>query len=213
MMTQRCEAFERLIQQDDESELELHVQTCTECAEKLAVWREISEVSKSLEEKWESPELWPKISLELQKERSAAVPAAISTRQRSFWQLAASFLLLISLGTLAWRVTVRSREQQQYENAIIRNAAIDEVEKAERAHVESIDRLEQIAGPQLEASTSPLMSSYREKLLLIDDAIRECETNVQHNRYNAHLRRELLSLYGEKQRTLRQIIREDSHVQ
>jgi hypothetical protein len=208
MMTQPCEAFEKLIQQDDETELELHVQTCTECREKLAVWREISEVSKSLEEKWESPELWPKISLELQKERRPA-PLSVSRRQRSVWQIAASFLLLVSLGALAWRVTVRSREQQQYEKAIIRDAAIDEVEKAERAHVDSIDRLEKLAEPQLEASNSPLMSSYREKLMLIDDAIRECETNVQHNRYNAHLRRELLSLYGEKQRTLRQIIREE----
>lgn len=210
-MTQSCDRFEKLIQQDDESEVESHVQTCAECREKLAVWREISEVSKSLQESWESPALWPKISLELQKERRG--PARTSIRTRTVWQLAASLLLLISLGTLAWRVTLRSREQQRYEQAIIRDAAIDEVEQAERAHVQSIDHLEKIVGPQLEASSSPLMSSYREKLLLIDDAIRDCEANVQHNRYNAHLRRELLSLYGEKQRTLRQIIREEPNVQ
>ena len=56
------------------------------------------------------------------------------------------------------------------------------------------------------------MVSYKEKLVLLDDAIAECQTNIEHNRKNAHLRGQLLAIYGEKQRTLQDVLREDSHV-
>ena len=56
------------------------------------------------------------------------------------------------------------------------------------------------------------MVSYREKLMLLDDAIKECQTNIERNRQNAHLRRQLLAIYSEKQRTLQDVLREDNHV-
>jgi hypothetical protein len=51
--------------------------------------------------------------------------------------------------------------------------------------------------------------SYREKLLLLDSAIAECRDRIDRNRFNARLRRELLSLYQEKQLTLQQVMKED----
>ena len=36
-------------------------------------------------------------------------------------------------------------------------------------------------------------------------------TQVERNRYNADLRRELLEIYGEKQRTLQQILEEEKN--
>jgi hypothetical protein len=65
--------------------------------------------------------------------------------------------------------------------------------------------------PTLEAPRSPLLLSYREKLMLIDAAIGECRAQVEKNRFNAHLRRELLSIYQEKQRTLEQVLEEEKN--
>ena len=48
--------------------------------------------------------------------------------------------------------------------------------------------------------------------MLLDDAIAECQTNIDRNRQNAHLRRQLLTMYSEKQQTLQDVLREDSDV-
>ena len=53
------------------------------------------------------------------------------------------------------------------------------------------------------------MVSYREKLLLLDAAIAECRANIEQNRWNAHLRQELLEIYQQKQRTLQDVVREE----
>ena len=47
-----------------------------------------------------------------------------------------------------------------------------------------------------------MAAAYREKLTLLDSAIGELKSNAAQNRYNAYLRTELASLYGEKKRTL-----------
>ena len=94
----------------------------------------------------------------------------------------------------------------------MRTVAVDEVVKAEQAHLQAIDHLEKVAQPKLDDASTPLMVSYREKLMLLDDAIKECQTNIERNRQNAHLRRQLLAIYSEKQRTLQDVLREDNHV-
>ena len=67
-----------------------------------------------------------------------------------------------------------------------------------------------MAEPRVQEADSPLMMSYREKLLLLDGAIAECRARIDRNRFNARLRRELLSLYREKERTLQQVMKEDA---
>ena len=49
---------------------------------------------------------------------------------------------------------------------------------------------------------------YREKLLVLDNAIAVLQDEVDRNRFNAHLRQELLSVYREKEITLRAILEE-----
>jgi hypothetical protein len=66
-----------------------------------------------------------------------------------------------------------------------------------------------VAETKVEEAGSPLMMSYREKLLVLDSAIAECRARIDRNRFNARLRRELLSLYQEKQHTLQQVMKED----
>ncbi len=48
--------------------------------------------------------------------------------------------------------------------------------------------------------------------MLLDEAIAECQSNIDQNRQNAHLRKQLLSMYSDKQQTLQDVLREDSHV-
>ena len=71
--------------------------------------------------------------------------------------------------------------------------------------------MEKSAEPKLEDPSTPLMVNYKEKLMLLDDAIAECQTNIDRNRQNAHLRKQLLAIYSEKQRTLQEVLREGNH--
>jgi len=52
------------------------------------------------------------------------------------------------------------------------------------------------------------MANYREKLLVLDSAIAECRAQLEQNSFNAHLRRELLSIYQMKHATLTEVLQE-----
>ncbi|HEX6641671.1 MAG TPA: hypothetical protein VF215_11195, partial [Thermoanaerobaculia bacterium] len=71
---------------------------------------------------------------------------------------------------------------------------------------------EQLAEARLDEAQTPLMVSYKEKLMLLDDAIAECQANIEQNRQNAHLRKQLLAMYTDKQQTLMDVLREDNDV-
>jgi len=65
-----------------------------------------------------------------------------------------------------------------------------------------------MAEPALSGATSPVLVNYREKLTVLDSAIAELKASVDQNRGNTHLRRELLAVYQEKQRTLQSLMKE-----
>jgi antitoxin component HigA of HigAB toxin-antitoxin module len=77
--------------------------------------------------------------------------------------------------------------------------------RAEAEYQKAINKLDTQARPQLETAT-PLMASYREKLLVLDNAIDELRAEAGQNPANAHLRRQLLAMYQEKQETLQEIL-------
>ena len=163
---------------------------------------EISAVARTMHATWSSDSLLPRIQRAIDRDRH---------RERTHvWQLAAAAVLLAALAALGWYAQRRVQEHE-FNQAILQRSALDEVERAERGHVDAIDRLEKLTGPKLERSQSPLMVSYKEKLLLLDDAIAECQAGIRVNRQNAHLRRQLLSIYTEKQRTLQDVLREEGH--
>ena len=182
-----------------------HAAECPACAEKLAAWNELTDTAHSMKGAWESDLLWPRIERALRKETRR-------TPSRRLWQIAAAVFLTVAMGsTLFYALRVQTREAA-FDQDILRVSALDEVEQAERAHVRAIAKLERLADARLESADSPLMVSYKEKLMLLDDAIAECQTNIDSNRQNAHLREQLLSMYSEKQRTLQDVLREDDHV-
>jgi len=53
-----------------------------------------------------------------------------------------------------------------------------------------------------------LLASYREKLLVLDSAISNLREQAGMNPSNAHLRRQLLAMYQEKQQTLEDVLEE-----
>lgn len=204
-MNIRCEQLDDLLLEGGRFSLELagqHAAACAECMEKLTAWNEISETAASMRTTWQNDMLWPRIERALREERRRG-----STWR--MWSVAALLVLTLGIAASAWYVT-RSHDRD-FDAVILRASAVDAVERAEQAHIDAIKQLEKVAEAKLEDSASPLMVSYKEKLMLLDDAIAECEENIERNRQNAHLRKQLLAMYSDKQQTLREVLREDSH--
>jgi hypothetical protein len=182
-----------------------HAAECPACAATLADWNELTVTAQSLRESWQSDLLWPRIERALRQETKRKP-------SRRIWQIAAAIFLTVAMGsTLFYALRVQTRDAA-FDEDILRISALDEVEAAERAHLRAISKLQRLADTKLDDADSPLMISYKEKLMLLDDAITECQANIDRNRQNAHLREQLLSMYSEKQRTLQDVLREDDHV-
>ncbi|HEY3055837.1 MAG TPA: hypothetical protein VGK31_07905 [Thermoanaerobaculia bacterium] len=202
-----CHQIDNLLLEGDRFSMEVaatHARECEACMEKLAAWNEISETAQSLQASWPSDTLWPRIHRALEAEKRNHFVTTM-------WRTAAAVVLTIGIGAGTW-YGLRAERQAAFDREILRVSALDDVERAERVHLAAIDQLEKIAEPKLEDAQSPLMISYKEKLMLLDDAIAECQTNINSNRQNAHLRKQLLAIYSEKQKTLEQVLREGNHV-
>jgi hypothetical protein len=202
----QCENIDDLLLEGDHFSMQTaanHAKGCPACAEKLASWNEISSVAQGMQTTWRNDMLWPRIERTIRAEKRH--------KQSKLWQIAAAIVMLSGLGIFAWKAADRL-STDQFNQRILQESAVDEVEKAEKAHLAAIDQLEKSAQPKLEEPSTPLLVSYREKLMLLDDAIAECQANIDRNRENAHLRKQLLAIYSEKQRTLREVLREGNHV-
>lgn len=202
-----CEELDALLLEGDEVSMAAaarHALDCAACRERLDDWNDLSATARSLHATWRNDMLWPRIDRALRNETRPA--------QNRFWQIAAAAVLTIGIGGGTWYAVHDRAEQRAFDQAILRDQALQKVEEAERAHVAAIDQLEKVASSKLDDPATPLLVSYKEKLMLLDDAIAECETVIQQNRNNAHLRKQLLAMYSDKQRTLEDVLREEPHV-
>lgn len=182
-----------------------HARECAACAETLAEWNELGTTARSLHTTWESDTLWPRLERSLRKETRPS-------GARRLWQIAAAILVIASLGgTMVYALRVQSHAAD-FDQDILRMSAVDDADRAQRDYERAIGTLSRLAEARLEEPETPLLVSYKEKLMLLDDALAECQTNIDHNRQNAHLRKQLLSIYSEKQQTLREVLREENHV-
>jgi hypothetical protein len=96
-----------------------------------------------------------------------------------------------------------SRETDQ---SLLKSKALKQVENAETAYVQAIDKLAVEAGPQLDKPATPLLANYQEKLLVLDSAIADLRAQAGVNPSNAQLRYQLLAMYREKQHTLEEVL-------
>jgi hypothetical protein len=202
-MTITCERIDDLLFEGDAESLalaETHAVQCRSCREKLDAWNDITTTAKSMHATWQNDMLWPRI---------------LRSMKPSFgWmRIAAAIFVTIGIGASVWyAANVRISQNKAFDQAILRATALDDVERAEKAHVDAINKLEKLAGSKLDEPQTPILVSYKEKLMLLDDAIAECQTNIDQNRHNAQIRKQLLAMYSEKQRTLQDVLREGNHV-
>jgi hypothetical protein len=200
--------------------LEAHAANCVACAEEVRAWKALSVAAAELRDYSPSPALWSRIETAL---AANAVPGhEPSLRDRISvwlgfslsWQLAAvsafAVLLLVSGGLIYRHQTLTPTQKQPVNSAqqdpLLKTKALDDVEKAETAYVQAIDKLATDAKPQFDKPETPLMANYREKLQVLDSAIDDLRAQAGQNPSNAHLRYQLLAMYQEKERTLQDVL-------
>jgi hypothetical protein len=178
------------------AEANAHANQCGHCRERIELWSEISEMAPLLHEEWDSPSLWPRIQSGLEA----------NTKRQSFfpvWKVAfataAALLLAVALFR-SW--PSRQPDGIPQEGPFLTAETLNEVQKAEDAYVQAIEKLSTAADSTLQTSPTPLAGMYREKLILLDSAIADLKAGVESNRYNVYLQTQLASLYQEKQKTL-----------
>ena len=108
----------------------------------------------------------------------------------------------------AWIYLHRGGVVDSPDQSLLKSPALAEVERAQAAYEQAIDKLAADAKPQLENPATPLQANYREKLLVLDSAINDLRALAGMNPSNAHLRQQLLAMYQEKQQTLQDILEE-----
>ena len=196
------------------SAFEAHAQSCKACAKELAGWRKVAEAAPSLRKTWDSPELWPAIHQRLAEESQTPAARRASRPWLRFLPAAAMAALfgVAAAGLLVFRNS-GGRDPlvshwQTTKDPILAESAADEVEEAEKSYVDSIEKLSRLAEPRLMAASSPIALNYRERLSVLDSAIADLRSSIEQNRYNTHLRRELLAAYREKQKTLQDLMKE-----
>ena len=223
-MSIACRRFDAALESSDPTALAAareHAATCARCAERLNAFDEISAAAPGLKRSWESPDLWPRIRESLAREAftaSAAPAATPAPRSAPTWPAwlpiaAIATLFLVSfVGLQVFRPSLGDRQifgvRPLPRDPLLTDVALDDVERSESEYVRSIENLSKLAQPRLDApEATPLLLSYREKLFLLDNAIAELNGEIRLNRYNTHLRRQLLGMYAEKQRTLRDVMK------
>src|SRR5579859_6709370 len=115
-------------------------------------------------------------------------------------------ILTVSAGWLYWHRSAPTVDHGDH--SLLKSPALAEVERAQAAYEQAIDKLAAQAKPELEKPTTPVQANYREKLLLLDSAINDLRAQAGMNPSNAHVRQQLLAMYQEKQQTLEDVLEE-----
>ena len=170
-------------------------------------WRdeELSVAARSLHREWDSPRLWPAIAVGIHDIDVDAHAAASSNPLGRWPVLAAAALIAITLGPASWLgwqwfmlgPRPDSAMTEQRRQRLLTEDALATIERFETQYVQAIDELTRLTAQRLEMPDSPLLVNLRERLELIDAAIAEYHVEIARNRFNAHLRQQLLWIYQE----------------
>ncbi|HEY2461717.1 MAG TPA: anti-sigma factor [Candidatus Acidoferrum sp.] len=209
-----CKDRDRVFEDRTEAEwsaLESHANTCAVCAEEIAAWKDLSVTAAELRDYSENPALWQRIQRSLREESARTLERKQRTRWAALWQTvgipwqtaaASAFALILIVGG-GWFYLYRPSQDS---SELLKSKALSEVERTESAYVQAIAKLDRNAQSRMENPETPLLASYREKLLVLNSAIDDLRTQAGLNPSNTHLRYQLLAMYQEKQRTLEEIL-------
>jgi hypothetical protein len=218
-MNIKCEDRDRIFEDGTPAEwaaLKAHSAHCAVCAEELRTWKSLSATARELRDYSDTPSLWPRIERALVEQAAARKHRAERWGWLSFGRgfslglqtAVAGALVLILTVSAAWVYRHRPQPLEQVDHSLLKSPALAEVERAQAAYEQAIDKLAAQAKPELEKSTTPLQANYREKLLLLDSAINDLRAQAGMNPSNTHVRQQLLAMYQEKQQTLEDILEE-----
>jgi len=217
-MSAACRKFEKALARGEAAlaGLEPHAAACPDCRAKLLLWKEISAAAPALRKSWESPHLLPGISRVLSAERAkAARQQPPPPRRRFAWvpaAAAAALFVLSMIGLSIFKPGESARDPLARpsfgKEPLLGDETLKEVEIAEANYLGSIEKLSQAASPLMANPDSAILVNYREKLQLLDSAIGDLRAQLAGNRFNTHLRKELLAMYQEKKRTLEEVVKE-----
>lgn len=171
---------------------------------------ELSAAAKAMRRDWDSPGLWPAIERRIREDERA--------RRRYPWKsLAAAAVVILSVAAslvlLGNRLLHERAAPVTGASRLLSDEGLSDVERAEAQYIAAIEALAAKVArtDDLTRPTSLLLANLRERLVVIDAAIADCRAEIERNRFNTHLRRQLLSIYQEKRRTLEQILDEEQH--
>jgi hypothetical protein len=189
--------------------LEQHASACSECDREIRAWRALSAAAEEMRDYREDAQLWMKIQTAL-REQERTIAARTGFWERfgfsPGWQTALAGALVLVLALVGAYVVRDRRTGSPKQNRLLQNSALAQVERTERDYTKAIDSLAREAKPELDSPATPLMASYREKLMVLDSAIDELRAEAGRNPSNAHLRYQLLAMYQEKQQTLQEVL-------
>jgi hypothetical protein len=208
-----CGDLERALANPDlMAEAQQHMRACAVCRNEYRIRNEISSAAKQLHCEWDSPDLWPNIRLGLEAQSRPPKRRFLRTDWK-LWALTAAAAAIVLLAVLRWPQTPTDKSiamTNLSRQDFLTDQALKDVEKNEAAYRHSIQELSRLAQPKLEnPASSPLLVSYREKLLMLDSAIQETRSNISQNRFNVQLQTELADLYREKSQTLQEVLTRD----
>src|SRR5215472_4372860 len=217
-MNVTCKDRERIFEDGTAAEwaaLETHSASCAQCSEEIRAWKSLSVAAQELQDYSPSPQLWTRIESALEKEAARRTQRA--ERKGWFWflpnfplgwqtTLAGVCVLILTL-SIGWMVLWPPEVAPRHDDpSLLKSAALKEVESTETAYEKAIDKLAMEAKPQLDDPATPLLANYHEKLQVLDSAIDDLRAQAGLNPSNAQLRRQLLAMYQEKQRTLEEVL-------
>jgi hypothetical protein len=217
MMTVTCNDRDRIFEDGTPTEwlaLEAHAAGCPACTEELRAWKALSVAAQEMRDYRETPALWARIESALAKEDARRTRRTERRSWFSFlqnipvgWQaaVAGAFVLMLTI-SVGWNYVRRPERTPISDPSLLKSTALKNVEDAEAAYVQAIDKLAAEARPQLETPATPLLANYHEKLVLLDSAIADLRAQAGMNPSNAQLRHQLLAMYQEKQHTLEEVL-------
>jgi len=211
-----CQDRDRIFQHgtpEDWTGLELHAESCAKCSEELLAWKNLSVAAGEMGEEGDSPLLWARIETALREQTASGTrPDWLWQRLENWashsvgWQAALAGTIVLALAIWGGYSHWGRVDRTDRNVALLKSPALRDVENSEHAYEQAIEHLAAEAKPQLENAESPLAASYREKLMVLDGAIDELRMQAGQNPSNAHLRRQLLAMYQEKQQTLQDVL-------
>jgi hypothetical protein len=187
-----------------------HARECPDCRSEAARDRRLSEEILMLQTPIPSPDLWNRIETALRAEAAAVsrVPdksarRSVFSRRFRLWPLA---IPVGAVAVLVVAVIVFLPSKSVSSSGLMARQTLAKVDAQEKAYLQAIGDLENLARTRISAMDLSLMSLYRDRLAVIDAQIEKCREALGSNPANAHIRRYLLAALQDKKATLAEVL-------